>query len=87
MYEYGHEQVKLRKERWNNKWFFKYANRKLINGEKGLIPYHEGQWFPQESAGQFNKLGTNIEFFVFIVTIDFDLLKSWTEDCTIATQS
>ena len=41
LYEYGHEQVRFRKKRWNNNDFFienKYVNRKL---KKGVIPSHE----------------------------------------------
>ena len=52
MYEYGHEQVKIRKKRWNNKEIRnlienKYVNRKLKKkrGGGGVIPCHERLWF------------------------------------------
>ena len=32
LYEYWHEQVKIRKKRWNNKEINKFVNRKLEKG-------------------------------------------------------
>ena len=54
LYEYGDEQVKIRKRRWNNKEIFienRYVNRKLEKeggggggGGGGVIPCYERLW-------------------------------------------
>ena len=55
LYEYWHEQVKIRKKRWNNKEINKFVNRKL---EKGGGPL----WFKWHKLKEKTKQKTHSSF-------------------------
>ena len=48
LYEYWHEQVKIRKKRWNNKEIYKFYWKWICKQKvrkRGVGPCHECLWF------------------------------------------